>query len=216
MLGEGGGKDNGEVVERRHAVVDSRLKRVDSLLALVLDEVPFVDHDHQTLVVLLDELEDVHVLRLDTARGIDHEDANVAVLYRADGAHDAVELQIFRNFVLAADACGVNKIEVETEFGIAGINGVAGSAGNLSDDVAVLTDKSIDNARLAYIGTPYNSKAGDVLVYNLIVFLGQFLHNKIQQVAGAATRKSADTHGVSRTLLPYKPFRCCPPCWQQG
>ena len=102
---------------------------------------------------LLDELEDVHVLRLDTARGIDHEDANVAVLYGADGAHDAVELQIFRNFVLAADACSVNKIEVETEFGIAGINGVAGSAGNLSDNVAVLTDKSIDNATLTSIRT---------------------------------------------------------------
>ena len=62
LLGERRTKDDGEVGERCKTLTDGCLKVVDSLLSLVLGEVPFLDEHDKALAVLLDDGEDVHVL----------------------------------------------------------------------------------------------------------------------------------------------------------
>ena len=46
-------------------------------LALILHEIPLVNHYHQTLVVLLNQLENIHILSLDASRGINHQDTDI-------------------------------------------------------------------------------------------------------------------------------------------
>ena len=77
LLGEGRGKDDGEVSEGREAGAYRLLVVAYGLLALVLDEVPFVDDDDEALLVALYQREDGYVLCLDAACGVDHEDADV-------------------------------------------------------------------------------------------------------------------------------------------
>lgn len=104
-----------EVDERSHALTDGVLECLDDCLVLVLHEVPLVHYHYERFVVALYELEDVHILRLDAACCVEHEDADVGVLDSADGAHHRVELQVFRHLVLAADAGCVYEVEVEAE-----------------------------------------------------------------------------------------------------
>ena len=164
LFGDSRSEDDGEIDEWCHALTDGSLEGGDSSLRLIFDEVPFVDNDDERLVVLLDELEDVHVLRLDATCGVNHEDADVGILNGTDRTHDAVELEVFRHLVLTTDAGSIDEIEVEAELVVLGINRIARGTGNLSDDITVLTDEGVDDAGLAGIGTTYNGKARGVVV----------------------------------------------------
>ena len=192
LFREGRGKNYREVRKRCHAIANGVLKSVNDLLVFVLHQVPFVHNHHQRLVVTLDDLEDVHVLRLNTARGINHQDANVAVLDGTDGAHDTVKLQIFRDFVFAADSCRVDQIEIKPELVVTSVNGVARRAGNLGHDIPVFSDKSIDDARFSHIWATYHGKAGDAVFEQFALVLTEFGENNIQQVARPAARGRAD------------------------
>lgn len=190
LLGYRRCKDNREVGKWCHTVVDGILERIDGFLALVLNKVPLIHDDDKTLVVLLYKLEDIHVLSLYTAGGINHEYAHVAVLNGADGTHDTVELQVLGDLVLTADTGGIDEIEVESEFRITGVDTVAGCASNLGDDVAVLANKGVDDARLTGIRTAYDSKAGNVLLEAFLRNILEFSEDKVEQVAGASARSS--------------------------
>ena len=135
----------------------------------------------------LDKLEDVEVLALDTACGIYHEDAHIAVLDAADRAHHAVELQILAHLILASDACRIDEIEVEAEFVIPRIDAVARGARYVGHDVALFSDKGIDETRLARIGTSHHGKAWDILVRQLSGLLREESHDQVKQVARAAS-----------------------------
>ena len=95
LLGEGRSEDDGEVCEGGHALADGVLEGLDDLVIFILHQVPFVNHHYQRLMVLLNELENVHILRLDASCGINHEDAHITVLNAADAAHHRIKLKIF-------------------------------------------------------------------------------------------------------------------------
>ena len=84
LLGGGRCKDDREIDKWGEAVADGGLEAADRLLALVGHQIPLVDAHHETLAVLLDERENVHILCLDATSRIDHEDADIAVLDGAD------------------------------------------------------------------------------------------------------------------------------------
>ena len=162
LLREGRTKDDGEVGKGGHTLTDGVFEMGDDLLVLLLHRVPLVDHHHQTLVVALDKLEDVHILAFDAAGGVNEQDAHVGVFDGADGAHHAVELKVFRHLVLLADTRRVHEVEVEAELVVAREDGVACGAGNVGDDVAVFSDEGIDERTLAGVGTSHHRETRDV------------------------------------------------------
>ena len=170
-------------------------------MRLILYQVPLVDNNHQRLVVLLDELEDVHILCLDASCGVNHQDTDVTVLDGTDGAHHAVELKVLCHLILTTDTCGVDQIEVEAELVVFGINRVAGSTGNISHDVAILTDEGIDDARLTSIGASNDGKAGHVVLDVICLIRFEFRQHMVQQVASTRTGSSADTERVAQSEL---------------
>ena len=168
-------------------------------MILVLHQVPLVDHHHQRLVVLLNELEDVHVLRLDASRGINHEDAHVTVLNAADAAHHRIKLKILGNFILSTDAGCVDQVEIKSKLVKPRIDTVTRGAGYFGHDVAVLTDEGIDDATLAHVGPSHHSKARNV-VFQFFLTLGrQLLQYQVKQIARAATCCGTDTPWLAQT-----------------
>ena len=123
---------------------DGILEIGDGLLTLVFGQVPFVHHNHQRLLVFLNQLEDVHILRLNAAGGVEHQDAHVAVLDGADAAHHRIEFQVLAYLVLATDSGRVDQVEIESELVETGIDRVTRSAGNIGHDMTVFTDESVD------------------------------------------------------------------------
>ena len=84
LLGERRGEDDREVGKRCQTFADGVLIALDVLRRLALDEVPFVDAYHQSFLVLLHQRVDIQVLRLDAARSVQHQDADIRVLNRTD------------------------------------------------------------------------------------------------------------------------------------
>ena len=201
LLGKGRGEDDGEIDKRCHTFTDGIGKGVDDHLCLIFHQIPLVDHYHKTLVVLLDELEDVHILRLDTTGGVKHQDTHVAVLDSPDGTHHGVELQILCHLVLTTDTSGIHQVEVEAKLIVTGIDGVAGGTGNLRHDVTILADEGVDDARLAGIRTTYHRKAGDAFLQIVLGFLGQHPDDLIEQVAGTTAGSGADGPGITQSEL---------------
>ena len=198
LLGEGGGKDDREVGERGETLADGVLHVLHGFRALVGSDVPLVDDHHKAFLVLVDEGEYVEVLPLDAAGGIEHEDADVGILDGADGAHDGVELKVFADLVLLADAGGIDKVEVEAELVVAGVDAVAGGAGDVGDDVALLADEGVDDGALADVGTAYDGKAGDVGVDVVLGLLGELADDDVEQVAGTVAVGGGDAEGVAQ------------------
>ena len=146
-------------------------------------------------------MEDVHILRLDTACGINHQDADIRILDGPDGTHHAIELQIFRHLVLTTDTCGVHKIEIETKLIITGIDGITCRTGNLGDDITFLTDKGIDNTGLTGIRTTHHRKTGDTFLKLVCVLLRQHLQHLVKQIARTTARRGTDTVRIAKTKV---------------
>lgn len=130
-----------------------------------------------------------------------HEDADVAVLDGADGSHHAIELQVLAHLVFASDACRIDEVEVEAKLVVARVDAVAGGSCYLGDDVAILADEGVDDARLADIGASHDGEARQVVVDLLLGHVLQFLQDDVEQVARAATRDCAHADRVAQSQL---------------
>ena len=137
----------GKSVKGARRLADSVLKGLDDGIALVLDEVPLIHADDEPLAILLDEREDIEVLALDTAGGVEHKDTDVGVLNSADGANDRVVLEIFVDLATLADTSRIDEVEVHTELRIVRVDRVARGACYVGDDVALLTDEGINELK---------------------------------------------------------------------
>ena len=144
LLGERGREDDGEVGEWRKALAYGGLIGLDVIGGLVFHQIPLVDANHEALFVALYKLEYVEVLRLDAARGVNHQDTNVAVLNGAYAAYNGVILKVFVYFGFFPDACRVHEVEVAPEFVVARIYAVARGAGYVSNHGALLAYEGVE------------------------------------------------------------------------
>ena len=76
LLVQDRGEDDRNVVERRELLFQ-KLRPLLHRVAVLLDQVPFVDHDDASLAVADDQVVDVQVLRFESLPGVDHQDADV-------------------------------------------------------------------------------------------------------------------------------------------
>ena len=145
LLGQCRSKDDWEVNERSHTLTNSILKGINNLLVLVFNQIPLVHNHNKTLIVTLYELEDIHILRLDTTCCIQHKNTNVRVLNTSDRTHNAIELQVFTHLVLTTNTSCINKIKIKAKLRIASIDTIAGCTCNLGNNITILANEGIDN-----------------------------------------------------------------------
>ena len=203
LLCEGRGEENREVGKGGEFTTYGLLEMLLSRHRLILHEIPFIYADHEPLPVALYETEDIGVLALDAARRVDHEDADVAGLNGADGTDHAVILDILVDLLLLADTRGVDEIEIEAELVVAVIYGVARSAGDIGDDVALLPNEGIDERRFPGVGSSHYGELGDVLLGLLAaVWLGHVGYDLVKELTRAAAvgrrhlDRVAETQGI--------------------
>lgn len=113
---DGRGEDDREVGEGGELAAYGLFETFLGLKGAVFGDIPFVDADHKTLLVALDEAEYIAVLGLYAACGVDHQYADIGCLYGADGAYHGVIFDVFVHLLLLPYAGGVDEIEVEAEF----------------------------------------------------------------------------------------------------
>lgn len=197
LLRQGRDEDDGEVGEGSQTLADSVLKGLDDGIALVLDEVPLIHADDEPLAILLDEREDVEVLALDTAGGVEHKDTDVGVLDSADGANDRVVLEIFVDLATLADTSRIDEVEVHAELRVVRVDRVARGACYVGDDVALLTDEGIDERRLTRVGSADDSDTWSIESLIDVFAFGEVLRDGIEEVTRTATADCGDRHGVT-------------------
>ncbi len=185
MFGYSRGEDDRKVGKRRETLANRSLVVLDCCCALVFYKVPLVYNYHKAFFILLDDREDIHVLRLDTAGAVEHEYTYVAGLDCTNRTNHRVVFDVFVYLVFLANTGGIYQVEVKAEFAVAGVDRIAGSTGYIGYDMAVSSDKGVDYRRLACVGAAYDSKLRN-LIELVLVLLGyrQVFHYLVKQVAG--------------------------------
>ena len=191
------GEDDRNVVERSE-FLSEELGPLLHRVAVLLDQVPFVDHDHASLAVADDQVVDVQVLRFESLPGVDHQDADVRIFDGAYRAHHRVEFEVLHRLALLAHAGRVDEVEIHAELVVAGMDRVAGGPGDGGHDVALLAQQGVRERRLADVGTPHDGDVGQVFVLLGGRFHGQCVQNGVHQVARAASRHRRDAVGIAQ------------------
>ena len=125
---------------------------------------------------------------------------DVGALDRPLRAQRRVVLDGVRDLGLAAQPGGVDEddpaaVDLERE-----VDRVAGRAGHLADDHALLAQQPVDERRLADVGAPDDGQADRVVVLlgDLLLRRGQALHDRVEQVARAEPLHGGDRHRVAQ------------------
>jgi len=198
LLRHGRSKDNGDICERSDALPDGLLKNGQSFVVL-LHQVPLVHQNHHSLAVALYQLKDAHILRLNATGSINHQQTNIRIFNGPDGPHHRVELQVFGHLTLLAQTCGINKIEVVLKTVIAGIVGIAGSAGHRGDNISFFPQQGIHQRGFPGIGPSDNRKTGNIRLLFLSGIARQGRHHSIQQVPGTGAADGGDHKQIPET-----------------
>ncbi len=111
-------------------------------------------------------------------------------------ARDGVELEVLGYLGLAAQAGGVDEVEVEAEEVVAAVDRVARGAGDGGYHRAVLAGNHIDERALAHVGASYDGDAGQA-VLGFGVALAEVLDQGVEQFARAAAGDAGDGVGVA-------------------
>ena len=114
-------------------------------MGLLLHEIPLVDHYHQTLAVAVDYANDGQILGLNALGCVNDQEADVAVFDGAQGAHVAVELEVFVNLDFFAESGRVKQHELHSKLGKALVHGVAGGACDVGHDAYLFFKKGVGN-----------------------------------------------------------------------
>ncbi len=198
LFRQSGDKQDREVGKRSQTLADSGRVRVDHLLALIFDQVPLIHTNHQSLLILLHQREDIHILALDTPRSVQHQHADIRVLDGADRTDHRVILQVLIHLPLLTDTRRIHQIEVQAEFIIFRVDGITGRACDIGNDMTILANKSIDKRRFSRVRASYNRDTGQLLLQYLHLLLGQRRHDLIQQIPGIRTIDGRDAERISQ------------------
>ena len=127
----------------------SRLTCVAPLLA---QAIPLVDRHHQRPPGLEDEAGDVRVLLGDVLPRIEHQDHDVGILDRLQGLHHRELLRRLVDLAAAAQAGGVDQRVGPPAALELDVDAVAGRAGLVEGDDALLAEEGVDQRGLADVG----------------------------------------------------------------
>ena len=178
-------EDDRHVAERGDPPAD-RFGELLHRVALLLDQVPLVDHDHAPLLVTDDQVENIQILRLDTGRRVEHQNADVGRFDRTDRTQHRVEFEIFGHLRLFAQPGRVDQVKIHTELVVARQDRIAGRPGDRRHDVALGVEQGIRQRRLANVRTPDHGKLRQVVRLLRPGILGQRRDHRIHHFAGSA------------------------------
>ena len=128
-----------------------REQTADLLALLHRDAVPFVDGDDERAAALQREAEHARILLADAVVSIDHEHHHMRGIDGLQGLGDARLLDRVLDLAAAAHAGGVDERELAAIARERHEDAVAGGAGHVAGDDAVLADQSVDERRLAHV-----------------------------------------------------------------
>ena len=188
------------IVERSYPAAQSVFIFLHGV-AVLEEEVPFVDHKHAGLPVADDEIEYAHVLGFHSGVGVNHQDADIGLLDGSDGAHHGVEFKILADSALLAHSGRVHKHELVVELVVVGRDGVPGRAGDRGYDVPFFSEQGICQGRFADVRL---SDDGDVRqVGPVVIFLsGLFREHSdhfVEEIACAASVGGGDAPDLSES-----------------
>ena len=142
------------------------------------------------------------VLALKAARGIDDKDADVGIFDRTNRSHHRIKLKILFHFCLAADACGIDEVELESEPVELGVDGIARRPGDVGYDITVLSDERIDETRFPGIRATDDSKPRQSLFRLLLLWPFRESSNQcIEQFACSTSRHTRKSVVISQAKV---------------
>ena len=138
------------VVEKLKLAIDFGL---DAPLVLAIHAIPLVHSDRQCSARVEHRAQQAGVLVGDSVAGVDDEDHHVGRGNRLQGFDDAEFFDGLRDTAAAAYSGGVDERVITPGVSKRHANAVAGGTGDVVSDQPVLAEQTIDERRLADIGS---------------------------------------------------------------
>ena len=190
-------KQDRKVGKRSQTFADRIHKGIDHLLAFIFHQIPFVHTNDQAFLVLLNQREDVQILAFNAAGGIQHQHADIRILDSADRTDHGIIFQILVHLSLLTNTGCIHQIEIQAEFIIFRINRITGRTGNIRYNMAIFTDKGVDQRRFTSIRTADDGDTGQFFFEYLRLVIRKSSNDFIQQIARTRTVDGRDTERIT-------------------
>ena len=158
LAGEPGQRHHRHAAQLRQQPV-AGLAQARQRRVLVLDQVPFIDRDHQGAPFALHKIRQRQILLFERDGGVEHQHDHFGILDRAQAVAHRQLFQLLGDARPAADAGSVDQVDHPAFPLPRHEDGIAGYARFRPDQHAFLAHHAVDQRRLARIGTADN---GDV------------------------------------------------------
>ena len=197
LAGDGGDEEHRHVVEETERVPHPAGVLGHGVAVLVLDRVPLVDEDDDAGPLVQDEAGDVGVLRRDPLHAVNDEQGDVGPPDGPQGPQDAVLLHSTRDAAPPPDTGGVNQGDGDFRAVVrrplqAGVNGVAGGAGEGADDGPLLAQQPVQQRRLADVRASDDGETGSGRGLLHLRRRGEGVHDGVEQVGNAGAVQGGD------------------------
>ena len=179
LLGQCRSKYNRKIHKGSKTWTNSFFKRFLHFHRFILHQIPFIYHDNQSFLILLNQGEDIQVLTFDSSRGIQHQNTYIRTFNGTNRTDHRVVFQILIHLILLTDTGGIHQIKIKSELIVAGIDRITSRSGNLGHNVTVFTDKCIYNRRFTGIRTSHHCKTRYLIIQDFRGFLLELTDNQV-------------------------------------
>ena len=131
--------------------------------------------------------------------GVEEEQTDVAAIHRTKGADDAVFFRGFLNLTAAAHPRRINEnIFLAVPFK-GRVNGIPGRTGDIRNDGAFFTQKTVGKRGFSHIGAA-DQREADHIVILFFLFIGrESLNNGIEKITGIHPVQRRHGNGIAQT-----------------
>ena len=143
LAGESGEEQHRGVEHVAEALTDFCLHIPHGVGFLVLNRVPFVDHDDGGFARFVDKTGDLGILLGDAVVGVDEDQAHVRPVDGADGTHIGIFFDGVIHFAFPAHTGGVDEAVFSGFVFKIGVDGVPGGACHVGDDDPFLAEDTV-------------------------------------------------------------------------
>ena len=193
VAGLGRDEDDGSVAHEAEALGIAPALQFHGVGLLALHGVPLVDDDDAGFALVVGVTGHLAVLLGEADGGVHEDEGHAAALDGGQCADDHVALEAVSDVAALAQTGGIGEDELAVSVVHGGVDGVAGGAGLVGHDHAVLTEDAVGQAGLAHVGAADDGDGDAVFLHDGLTEI-EVGADGVQQVAGAVAVDGRDGH----------------------
>ena len=134
-------------------------------IGFFIHQIPLIDQNNNPLVILSRQIKYFLILTFKSTCGIHHQKNDIGIFNGTNGTHYRIKLNIFFDFIFTPDTGSINQIKFLIKFIVTRSYRITSSAGNIRNNVTLLTQQRINQCGLSCIRASYHREFRNVAFF---------------------------------------------------